>query len=488
MMAAGPALGAGRRPNLVYLFSDQHAYDMMGCSGNRQVHTPYMDRLSAEGVHFTHCFSSAPVCSPYRGQLLSGLHPLRNAVFTNDLTMIPGEGNYFGEVLRDSGYRMGYFGKWHLLGGNRVRPIPRGELRYGFDGPFLSNNCTVVFDAGKAYYWDEKGQRTTYQEWEPYGQSRQACAFLDQQSAGNPFAMFLSWHPPHDHGKRDQYFIYDTLPELMSQYKDCDPRLRPATAKLDTSERRKQQYRAYMAQTSGIDKALGMVLDKLREKGLDQNTIVVYTTDHGDCLGAYGWHASAKDVPQDCSNHVPFLLRYPGVLTPRRSDLLMGTLDLMPTLLGLMGLNVPSTCQGRNLAEPIHKRDDRATDSVPLFMIHPGPEEYRGVVTREWTFAAQREDKPFHPLMNVLYNRRDDPDQMRNLFSDDPKARKRMMELTRTWMERFGDPFVSHDELMASGVPWKYPDSGTGPINRVSPLDWARKQGLKPRALRETLA
>jgi arylsulfatase A-like enzyme len=480
-LAAAAADTPRRHPNLLYLFSDQHAYDMMGCSGNRQVQTPIMDRLSGESVHFSHFFSTSPVCSPYRAMLLSGLHPLRNGVFFNDVTLIPGKGKYFGEALRDAGYRTGYYGKWHVLGGNRVRPIPRGELRYGFDGPFLSNNCTTLFDAGHAYYWNEKGERTLYGDWEPYAQSRQACQFLDQQDADHPFALFLSWHPPHDHGKRDQYFNYDTLSDLMDLYAKSDPQLRPATAQVDPSERRKQQYRTYMAQTTGIDRALGMVLDKLKEKGLDRDTIVVYTSDHGDCLGAYGWHASAKDIPQDCSSRVPFLLRYPGILKPRRSDLLMGPLDVMPTLLGFMGIDVPASCQGRNLSTAIAAADDRATDSVPMVMFHSGPEEYRGVITRDWTFTAQRSDREFHPLMNVLYDHHGDPHQMHNLFMNNRRVRAEMMELTRIWMSRFEDTFVSHGELRASGIEWRYPEDGS-PINRISPIEWIRQ--AKPRAVK----
>ena len=124
---------------------------------------------------------------------------------------------------------------------------------------------------------------------------------------------------PTTTGRRDQYYFYDTEKDLMDLYAKMDPELRPAAAQIDPSERRKQQCRAYMAQTTGIDRALGMVLDKLKQKGLDRDTIVVYTSDHGDCLGAYGWHASAKDIPQDCSSRVPFLLRYPGVLNPRQA-------------------------------------------------------------------------------------------------------------------------------------------------------------------------
>jgi arylsulfatase A-like enzyme len=475
--ASAAEAAAPGRPNLLFLFSDQHSYDMMGCSGNRQARTPVMDRLSTEGVHFSHCFSTTPVCSPYRAMLLSGMHPLHCGPFFNDVTMIPGKGVYFGEALRNAGYRTGYFGKWHLLGGNRVRPVPRGELRYGFDGPFLTNNCTTLFDAARAYYWNEQGERTLYGDWEPYAQSRQACSFLDEQQAGRPFALFLSWHPPHDHGRRQQYFLYDTLPELTRLYADCDPELRPSVAAIDPSDRRKQQYRDYMAQTSGVDRALGMVLDKLKQKGLERDTLVVYTTDHGDVLGSHGWRENAKNIPQDCSTRLPLLLRYPGVLRPRRSDLLIGPLDIMPTLLGLMGIDPPSTCQGRNLARAIRAGDDRATDSVPLANFRNGADEYRGVITREWTFAARRFDAEPHPLMNALYHRHEDPHQLRNRFADDRAARRRMTELTHAWMERFSDPFVTYGELMGSDVEWKYPEGG-GAINRVSPIDWARRKKL----------
>lgn len=171
---------------------------MLRCYGNRQIVTPNLDRLASQGVRFNHCIANSPLCTPYRGLLLSGQHPLRSGAFENDFRMLPGEdGNYFGEMLRDAGYRTGYVGKWHLYGGDRVRPIPAGPYRYGFDHRFLSNNCTVVFDAERSYYWTEEGRRELYGDWEPYAQARQAMQFIDE-NADRPFALFLSWHPPHN--------------------------------------------------------------------------------------------------------------------------------------------------------------------------------------------------------------------------------------------------------------------------------------------------
>ncbi|MDP6354301.1 MAG: sulfatase-like hydrolase/transferase [Planctomycetota bacterium] len=137
---------ADNKPNLLFVFTDQQSFDMLGCYGNEQIQTPNLDRLAKESVRFEYCIASTPVCTPMRGMLLSGQHPLKNGAFSNDVCMLPGKGKYFGEVLRDNGYRTGYIGKWHLYGGERNRGIPAGPYRYGFDDVFLSNNTQLNFD------------------------------------------------------------------------------------------------------------------------------------------------------------------------------------------------------------------------------------------------------------------------------------------------------------------------------------------------------
>ena len=199
----------------MFIFSDQQSFDMLGCYGNRQIITPRLDALAAAGVRFNHCVSSQPVCTPFRSMLLTGQHPLRSGGIKNDVRIVPGEGRCFGEVLRDAGYRLGYFGKWHLYGGDRERPIPPGPFRYGFDQEFLSNNCTLLFDAEHAYYWDNGGRKRLYGDWEPYAQARQAARFIEENAA-RPFAVFLSFHPPHNwpsgHGG------YDAPQDLLALY------------------------------------------------------------------------------------------------------------------------------------------------------------------------------------------------------------------------------------------------------------------------------
>ena len=137
-------------PNLVIFLSDQHSYDMVGAYGNQQIITPNLDQLAKDGVLLNNAFSSQPVCTPFRGMLMSGMQPLKNGAFVNDVPLLPNKTKLLPEILKEKGYQTAYFGKWHLLGGNRDRGIPE-NMRYGFD-KVLTNNCHVDFRPGKAFF------------------------------------------------------------------------------------------------------------------------------------------------------------------------------------------------------------------------------------------------------------------------------------------------------------------------------------------------
>jgi arylsulfatase A-like enzyme len=450
--AAVPTAPAARRTNLLFIFSDQQSWDMLGGVTKPQLITPNLDAFAATGVRFNHCVSSSPLCTPFRGLLLSGRHPLRSGAVENDVRMLPGDGKYFAQVLRDAGYRTGYYGKWHLYGGDRVRPIPAGPDRYGFDNEFLTNNCTVIYDAKRAYYWDEAGRKTLYGDWEPYAQTRQALEFIDKHGA-EPFACFLSWHAPHnwDGGHAG----YNAPEDCLALYDPAKVKLRPNVE--DTPDVR-MKYQGHMALISSIDRAFGWLMDKLSQKGLADNTVVVFTSDHGDCLLSHGV-AHNKMRPEQESIRVPLMIRAPGQLRARVSGLLVGTLDLMPTILGLLGLEVPAECEGRNLARAIAEGDDDAVESVPLFLL---PLDWRGIYTRRYTYAFDvntgqpslyrqmffNRDGGF--AWNVLYDHERDPGEVQNLYYDyeSRELRKRLHEQALAWMNRFGDLGATRDALI----------------------------------------
>ena len=425
------------RPNLVFVFSDQQSFDMLGCAGNKDIITPNLDKFAAEGVRFNHCVSSSPVCTPFRGMLLTGQHPLRSGAFCNDIRIVPGEGRYFGEVLRDAGYSCGYVGKWHLYGGDRRRPIPAGPYRYGFDRTFLSNNCNELLDDKRAYYWDENGRKQLCGDWEPYAQTRQAVKFIEENAA-KPFALFLSWHPPHNW---DGEFGYDAPAELLKLYDPARLTLRPNVE--DTPQVRKM-YQGHMAMCTSVDRTFGELMNKLRALKLDENTIVVFTSDHGDLLLSHGYRGN-KGRPECESVRVPLLIRWPQVLKPRVSELLFSPLNFMPTLLSMLGLKIPETCQGRNLADAIRTAQDDAVESVPLFLF---PWGWRGVYTRRYTYAF---DLPGSTMrFACLYDHQNDPREIKNLFNapEYKEVCEKLHAQTLAWMEKFGDTGMAYKDLM----------------------------------------
>jgi arylsulfatase A-like enzyme len=467
------------RPNLVFVFSDQQSFDMLGCYGNEQILTPVIDRFASESVRFEHCVSSCPICTPYRGMLLTGLHPLYNGCFTNDIQLLPSPGNSFGGRLKEAGYQTAYIGKWHLYGGDRNRPVPRGPHRHGFDDLFLTNNCTVDFRAGSAYYWNEEGEKVFFDEWEPLAQTRQALSFLDQRDPAKPFALFLSWHPPHDHTAKDPSQRYNAPQEYMDRYDPDKIIPRPNAAQ---HEDQRDHYHGYYGMCSGLDDAFGWLLAKLKEKGLDRNTIVVYTSDHGDLLHSHGRQAP-KMFPEDESTRVPLLIRWPGHLPEgKSSNLLIGVLDLMPTLLGLLEAPVPQDGHGRNLAREILGNHENAVESIPLFYYGPAQQwdkTWHGVYTPEYTYAYDLAAKTGDSGLNVLFDRTRDRWQQKNLYgtADSKTLQERLDKLAQDWLERFADPRLDGPSLARACFGQEkrtfYGSGETGILPR-RPIDLAR--------------
>jgi arylsulfatase A-like enzyme len=471
------------RPNLVFILSDQQSRDMLGAYGLSQVQTPSLDALARDGILFDHCVASAPVCTPHRSMLLSGQHPLWNNCFTNDRRLLTDIGESFAQVLGRAGYRNGYVGKWHLYGGDRDRPVPPGPDRHGFDDLFATNNCHLNYDPDHAFFWDEQGRKQLFGTWEAEGQTEQALSFIDGQERETPFSLFVSYHAPHNHfgGEAETYSEYDAPERFKALYDVSEIRPRPTSP---DNDRFRRMYLGHMAMCSEVDYHVGRILSRLHDRGLMDNTIVVYTSDHGDTFGAYSnhWH---KGSPEDVSVRVPLLLRLPdGLGAGRRSQLLVGTLDLMPTLLGLMGIEPPSVCQGSDLSQPIRDAEDDIVESVPLFYFSW---PWRGLYTRRWTYSVENIDRRGQALegipsdvhrnvllrgFNTLYDREEDPHQLYNLYGHDGYEclQRDLHERTAEWLERFGDPFPTQTELAEStagrgGRPIDHLQAALPPLN-----------------------
>lgn len=487
------SLPTGKRPNLLFVFSDQQSWDMMGCYGNTQIHTPGLDRFAEGAIRFNQCISTCPVCSPMRGTLLTGQYPLKHAVVRNDHHLLCTPGESFGGILKDNGYRMGYVGKWHLLGGDRNRPVPRGD-RFGFEDYFYSDNCHVDFRPGKSFYYDSAtGKKTIFKEWEQVGQTQQALHFLDECDPEDPFALFVSWHPPHNHAGLN----YFAPPELEALYPKDQIQLRPDAVEQD-SDRLREEYCGYMALISSVDDCFDQLMLKLEERGLADNTIVVFTADHGDMMRykpgtpikEHGnpRYRMFKSDPRPTASHVPLLIRWPGQLRPRTSELLFGSMDFMPTLLGMMGLSAPEGVDGRNLSHPIWQEDDRAVDSIPM-AIFTG-RGWRGIYTQDhiYAFDLRALGKDEIPRYQILINHREDPYALDNHYGDPAYAnlQKELHARTLAWMEEVGDEGWSYDQicdatLVDPAERKRAYAKGHEMKNKGRPLDLLRAAGIKGR-------
>ena len=340
------------KPNLLYIFADQWRYEAMGCHHADQVITPNMDRFAEESVDFCHAYSTYPLCSPHRASLLTGKYPFSLGMWTNckpgleEKVMLRPQEISIGRVLKENGYNTGYIGKWHLdaseLGFYPNPPsgaqewdayTPPGERRQGFDYWLSYGACD---DHLNPHYWMDSKEQIRPGKWSVEFETDKALEFMaERKDQDKPFALFLSYNPPH--------LPYELVPEKYeSRFKDLDIHYRPNVPEETRKDPLMTKTRQYFAAVNGVDENFGRILDYLKENGLEENTLVVLSADHGDMMGSQG--LMSKNVWYEESIHIPLVMRWKGKIAPGVNDSLFASIDHMPTLLGLMGLPIPETC------------------------------------------------------------------------------------------------------------------------------------------------
>lgn len=420
-----------RQPNLLFVFADQMRAQACGFMGNEQVRTPSMDRMAERGVVFENAVSSCPVCTPYRASLMTGRYPLTCRTAMNDVRL-PVEEVSIAEVLRDAGYDTGYIGKWHLDGQYRGGFIPPGPRRQGFDF-WAANECTHAYM--NTFYYRDEPEPIYLEGYSADGFTDIAIDFIKQHS-DRPFALLVSWAPPHN--------PYHEMPDEYERYDPNEIELRP-----NTVEAARDDIAGYYGHITALDRNLGRLLQVLEEHGIAEDTIVVFTADHGDMLGAHD--LQRKQKPWDESIMVPWVMQWPGTLSPGlRTDTLINAPDVMPTLLSLMAVDVPDTVQGSDLSHAACGEDGPEHTSAYIANPMPFPGDkheggpWRGVRTKTHTYIED-EDGPW-----LLYDNEADPYQQTNLIDgpDAAELRDRLHAELVAWMNSIGDDGASKDELV----------------------------------------
>lgn len=413
------------KPNVIVLFPDQLRAQSLPIFGETQIQTPNIDALANDGVTLTNAISNCPVCTPARAMLVTGRYPQTTGHMINSTRTRHSEIS-IADAFAHQGYKTGWVGKWHLHTGHwpaldrmPQQPdwVPEGRDRLGFDYWRAYNQHMVYFDGFvNKDDWN-------YERWDGYetdGLLNYGREFINQSNDA-PFLLFLSPHQPH-------YTPFQFAPEKYYAKLPDDLTL-PANVPESKQAVSKEMYRHYLAMILAIDEMLGNLMRFLDEKGLSDNTILVFASDHGTQGGSQGVNPWSKKNPYDASLHVPGFIRYPGQIDPASSsDVLVNMTDWFPTICELAGIPVPRSIEGRSVAQDILAGTGGHDDDSAFIMnfskhfdwFKDGA-EWRGVRTRRHTYAKWLNGR------EELFDLTQDPLQMNNLI-DDPAAQE---DLTR---------------------------------------------------------
>ncbi len=474
------------KPNLLFIFTDEQRFDTMGCYGNDWIHTPNLNRLSDQSFVFDNAYVSQTVCTPSRSTIMTGLYPHTNGCVANNVPLRP-ETRTIAEML-DERYLCGYYGKWHL--GDEVvaqhgfeKWVSIEDMYRGFYSKeeylsIMSDYHHFLVDSGFVPNGQSHGA-------EVFGRSRAAklpeqftkASFLGQSAArfirenrGRPFAMYVNFLEPHlpFTGPCDDLYDPSSIPvgpgfrtpppenasllhrRKAEEFLNCQSRW---DVDLSSEQGWRELRGRYMGLVTLVDKAVGVILAALEQAGLADDTIVVFTSDHGDMMGDHA--IFTKTVMYEEAMKVPLLVRVPRLgKKQQRIGGRMSQADLVPTLLDLMDQPIPSHLQGQSRASVL--RGNQTLEENDVFVEWNG-RDARGELTTEDDPNDEREclDGAWRSVIShegwklnlspvdqcELYDLNADPPEMNNLF-DDSKWKDRVRELGRRitrWQERTGD-------------------------------------------------
>ena len=448
------------RPNLIYVFADQLRYSSLGYAGDEKARTMNIDKLAGQGANFCNAVSTMPVCAAHRASLFTGKYPSTTGMVINELRMNPNH-RCFGHVLTDAGYETGYVGKWHLWANqaghhneakNSYIPPEMRNYRLGFDGHWAAYNFNHQYY--KAFYFEDTPERIWVSGYEPDSQTDMAVSFLKENAQSDkPFALFLSYGTPHDPWSRDNvpesfYGMFQeaefSLPRTWSD--TPDPFMDRFTDPVRWLEHIKPNIpefqRVYYAMVANLDWNFGRLLDAVRNAGIEDNTIIVFSSDHGEMFGAHG--RIQKLTFYEEAVRVPFLIHWrekiPYGLV---SEACLGTPDIMPTVLGLMGLPIPDNVEGMDLSHlALGKKGPEPEAALLQGMGHTylwkDGFEWRGLRDKRHTYAVYRKGG-----RELLFDNRNDPFQMQNLIDNEGyrDILKTMRNMLKQKMTALNDTF-----------------------------------------------
>lgn len=423
-----------KHPNVLIIMTDQQYADAMSCViGEQYLHTPNMDQLAESGIRFTRAYSPDPLCKPMRSSMMTGRFPHETGVLSNENVKIDPSGNLFlGKLFQEAGYETAYFGKWHVALDQKLNDV------HGFD----------ILVEGDARLDPD-----------------QAASFL-QQKHEKPFFAVASFLSPHE---ICQWARFEELPgwpigEIpgLEQLPPIKSNAAPPENETDIMEFMRRSYQAnrlfpvgnysdydwrrlawgYYRLIERADDFVGEITDALRQSGLEENTLVLFLSDHGDCAGSHLWNQ--KTVFYDESSRVPFIISWKGKTVKGTSDILLNTgTDILPTLCDLASIEIPSGLPGKSMEAAVlgkgipWRRDFIVSENYmvqgdPVDGKSPQPQG-RMVRSDQYKYCLYSEGERRESLVDM----KDDPLETVNLAQD--AEYKKVLKEHRSYLEQHAE-------------------------------------------------
>jgi arylsulfatase A-like enzyme len=410
------------KPNILFFFTDQQRWDTCGCYGQELPITPNLDRMAAEGVKFENAFTCQPVCGPARASIQTGKYPAEIGCHTNNRMLPIGEPT-IAKWLGEAGYETGYIGKWHLASRGpkdgdesfRTRPVPP-ERRGGYKDYWLASDVLEftshsydghMFDGdmNKREFPEGRYRADVLGDW--------ALEYLDSRTGERPFFLFLSFIEPHHqndhncyegpHGSKERWARYNIPGDLIGTEGDWQ-----------------ENFPDYLGCCNSLDENLGRVRSKLDELGIADNTLVIFTSDHGSHFRTR--NSEYKRSCHDACTHIPMVFCGPGYTGGKVIEELVSLINLAPTIMDTAGLETPASMRDRPLQGLV---DGTVTDwTEDIFMQISESHCGRAIRTKKWKYSVRAPGKKGSDpdsdiyVEDYLYDLEADPHERNNLVVD----------------------------------------------------------------------
>lgn len=427
-----------KQPNIVLYLSDQQRWDTLGCYGQQLPVSPNLDALAADGVRFENAFTCQPVCGPARSCLQSGMWATRTGCFRNGIAL-PENTETIAHLFNEAGYDTAYTGKWHLASspGERLETLPVPvEKRGGYKDYWMAADVLeFTSDGYGGCVYDENNQKVKFKGYRSDCINAFALDYLKNRRGGNPFFLMISQLEPHH---QNNHLRFESPKGTRKHFKNYTV---PGDLEGAAGDWR-LHYPDYLSCCSRLDYNVGELIATLKDLGIYDDTLLVYTSDHGSHFRTR--NSEYKRSCHDGCIRIPLIIRGPGFRGGKTAQSLASLIDLPPTLLECAGIAVPGHFDGCSLTPCAAGGDAGGSDAV--FLQISESQTGRAVRTKRWKYSvtADNRDEAFAPVYreDFLYDLAADPHERHNLV-DDPALEEVRVSLRALLLDKIrlaGEP------------------------------------------------